>query len=194
LLLQQGIHPLVVERRETVSWYPRARNLNFHTMEVLRSLGLSDDIHAAGGHVSRIFAREYLASRREREVLDPASLLKAEALSPEPFMWYCPQSRLEPILLAAARTRGADIRYSTELVDFTPDDHSVTATVRDRSTRQLHVVRTQFLVGADGAHSRVRETLHIPTQGAGTLDEHAVFIYFRAAWDEFIQGHETTRF
>jgi len=66
LLLQQGIHPLVVERRETISWYPRARNLNFRTMEVFRSLGLSDDIHAAGGHVSRIFAREYLASRKDR--------------------------------------------------------------------------------------------------------------------------------
>jgi putative polyketide hydroxylase len=194
LLLQQGIHPLVVERREAISWYPRARNLNFRTMEVFRSLGLSDDIHAAGGHVSRIFAREYLASREEREVLDPASLLNAEALSPEPFMWYCPQSRLEPILLATARARGADIRYSTELVDLTPDDQGVTATVRDRSTQQSHVVRAQFLVGADGAHSHVRERLHIPTQGAGVLDERAVFIYFRAAWDEFIQGHENDAF
>jgi len=194
LLLQQGIHPLVVERRETISWYPRARNLNFRTMEVFRSLGLSDDIHAAGGHVSRIFAREYLASRKEQEVLDPASLLNTEALSPEPFMWYCPQSRLEPILLAAARKRGADVRYSTELVDFTPDDHGVTATVRDRSTRESHVVRAQFLVGADGAHSRVREALHVPTQGAGALDEHVVFIYFRAAWDELIEGHENDAF
>jgi putative polyketide hydroxylase len=194
LLLQQGIRPLVVERREAISWYPRARNLNFRTMEVFRSLGLSDDIHAAGGHVSRIFAREYLASREEREMLDPASLLNAEALSPEPFMWYCPQSRLEPILLAAARARGADMRYSTELVDFTHDDQGVTATVRDRSTRQSHVVRAQFLVGADGAHSHVRERLHIPTQGAGVLDERAVFIYFRAAWDEFIQGHENDAF
>jgi 2-polyprenyl-6-methoxyphenol hydroxylase-like FAD-dependent oxidoreductase len=163
-------------------------------MEVFRSLGLSDDIHAAGGHVSRIFAREYLASPEEREVLDPASLLNAEALSPEPFMWYCPQSRLEPLLLAAARARGAEVRYSTELIDFTPDDQGVTATLRDRSTQQLRVVRAQFLVGADGAHSRVREALHVPTQGAGALDEHVVFIYFRTAWDELIHGHENDAF
>jgi putative polyketide hydroxylase len=57
LLLQQGIRPVVVERRHDISWYPRARNLNFRTMEVLRGLGLSEGIHAAGGHVSRIFAR-----------------------------------------------------------------------------------------------------------------------------------------
>jgi 2-polyprenyl-6-methoxyphenol hydroxylase-like FAD-dependent oxidoreductase len=190
LLLQQGIRPVVVERRQDISWYPRARNLNFRTMEVLRGLGLSEDVHAAGGHVSRIFAREHLASRKERELMDPGSLLNVEPLSPEPFLWYCPQSRLEPILVAAARVRGADVRYATELIDFTQDEHGVAAMVQDRSTGRSHAVGAQFLVGADGAHSRVREALHVPTQGAGTLDEHAVFIYFRAAWNELVQGHE----
>jgi putative polyketide hydroxylase len=194
LLLQQGIHPLLIERRPNISWYPRARNLNFRTMEVFRGLGLSDEIHAAGAHVSRIFARERLVSSQEKELMDPASLLHTEALSPEPFMWYCPQSRLEPILLTAARKRGADIRYSTELIGFMQDESGVTATVQDRSTRQSYVVRAQILVGADGAHSRVRETLHIPAQGKGTQDEHYVFIYFRAAWDEFVQGHGTDAF
>lgn len=41
---------------------PRARNLNFRTMEVFRGLGLSNEIHTAGAHVSRIFARERLGS------------------------------------------------------------------------------------------------------------------------------------
>lgn len=34
LLLQQGIHPLLIERRADISWYPRARNLNFRTLEI----------------------------------------------------------------------------------------------------------------------------------------------------------------
>jgi FAD binding domain len=66
LLLQQGIRPLLVERRTDISWYPRARNLNFRTMEVFRGLGLSDRIHAAGARVSRIFSRERLASSNKR--------------------------------------------------------------------------------------------------------------------------------
>lgn len=194
LLLQQGIHPLIIERRADVSWYPRARNLNFRTLEVFRGLGLSEEIHAAGAPVSRIFARQHLASREQRELLDTASLLDTRALSPEPFMWYCPQSRLEPILLKAARQRGADIRYSTELMSFTQDDDGVTATVRDQMAKESHVMRAKFLVGADGAHSHVREQAHIPTQGKGTLDEHYVFIYFRAAWDEFVRGYESDAF
>ena len=32
LLLQQGIRPLLIERRADISWYPRARNLNFRTL------------------------------------------------------------------------------------------------------------------------------------------------------------------
>ena len=79
-------------------------------MEVFRGLGLADEVHAAGARVSRVFARECLASPEQKELLDPVSLLNTQALSPEPSFWYCPQSRLEPILLAAARRRGADVR------------------------------------------------------------------------------------
>ena len=190
LLCQQGIRSMVVERRADISWYPRARNLNFRTMEVLRGLGLHDQVHAVGGHASRILAREHLASREEREILDPASLLDTRALSPEPFVWYCPQSRLEPILAAAARSRGVDLRYSNELVDFAQQENGVTAVVQDRQTRHSHVVSALNLVGADGAHSLVRELLHVPTQGLGTLHEYAVFIYFRAGWDDLVRGHE----
>jgi putative polyketide hydroxylase len=191
LLLQQGIRPLLVERRADVSWYPRARNLNFRTLEVFRGLGLSEEIHRAGAQVSRIFARERLTSSTQKTIFDPSSLLDTKALSPEPFMWYCPQSRLEPILLAAARERGADVRYATELVDITQDQYGVTATLQDRSTRASRTVSAQFLVGADGAHSSVREKLHIAAEGKGTLDEHYAFIYVRGAWDELVRGHES---
>jgi len=191
LLLQQGVRPLVVERRADISWYPRARNLNFRTMEVFRGLGLSQEIQAAGTRASRIFARERLASTTQKEMFDPSSLLDTQTLSPDPFLWYCPQSRLEPILLDTARKRGADIRYATELIEFTEDDRGVIATLQDHSTRESRLVRAQFLIGADGAHSTVREKLHLPTQGKGTLDEHYVFIYVRGNWEDLVRGIET---
>jgi putative polyketide hydroxylase len=40
-------------------------------------------------------------------------------ISPDPFIWFCPQSRLEPLLLGAARQRGGDVRYDTELASLT---------------------------------------------------------------------------
>jgi hypothetical protein len=108
LLLQQGIHPLLIERRADISIYPRARNLNFRTLEVFRGLGLAADVRSAGTRISQVIFKETLASREER-ILDPgAGLLEhTEAISPDPFGWWCPQSRLEPLLLATAvRERG----------------------------------------------------------------------------------------
>lgn len=123
LLRQQGISSVLVERRQDVSWYPRARNLNFRTLEVFRGLGLEAEVIAAGSHVSRMFRKETLASPGQEEfpAVDEAVHIvdHPELLTPEPVMWYCPQSRLEPLLLAAARRRGGDVRYDTELISFT---------------------------------------------------------------------------
>ena len=62
LLQQQGISSVLVERRPDVSWYPRARNLNFRTLEVFRGLGLEAQVRAAGTHVSRAFRKQTLAA------------------------------------------------------------------------------------------------------------------------------------
>lgn len=51
LLCQQGISSVLLERRPDVSWYPRARNLNFRTLEVFRGLGLETEVIAAGSPV-----------------------------------------------------------------------------------------------------------------------------------------------
>ena len=50
-----------------------------------------------------------------------------DQLSPEPAVQYCPQSSLEPMLLAETRRRGSEVRYGTELRSFEQDDTGVTA-------------------------------------------------------------------
>jgi putative polyketide hydroxylase len=194
LLRQQGIASVLVERRSDVSWHPRARNLNFRTLEVFRGLGLEAQVIAAGSHVSRMFRKETLASPEREEFPAVEQALHfvdhPELLTPEPLIWYCPQSRLEPLLLAAARKRGGDVRYNTELVSFTQDEQGVTATIADRTTGTSSVVRADYLAACDGAHSHIRDTLGLKAEGLGALDEHYIFVYFRADWSELIRGYE----
>lgn len=194
LLLQQGIHPLLIERRNEISIYPRARNLNFRTLEVLRGLGLAAEVREAGTRISQVVFKETLASKPE-QILDPTTLMHhEEALSPDPFGWHCPQSRLEPLLRASAKQRRGDVRYSTELISFTQDDGGVTATLEERMTGGQYVIQSDYLIAADGAHSHIREALGIPTQGVGVLPEHFIFVYFRAPWQELIAGREADGF
>ena len=194
LLLQQGIHPLLIERRSGISWVPRARNLNFRTLEVLRGLGLEAEVRTAGTRISQVIFKESLASKQEK-ILDPTALVElSEAISPDPFGWHCPQSRLEPILLATAKQRGGDVRYGTELISFIQDDTAVTATLKEHATGRSYVVRSDYLIAADGAHSHIRETLGIASQGLGALPEYFTFVYFRAPWKELIAGHEADGF
>jgi putative polyketide hydroxylase len=198
LLRQQGIGSILVEQRADVSWYPRARNLNFRTLEVFRGLGLERQVIAAGSHVSRVFRSETLASPEREELLavDAATRIvdHPEILTPEPPSWYCPQSRLEPILLAAATERGSDVRYNTELVSFTQDGRRVTATIRNRSTGTSSLIRADYLAACDGAHSQVRDALGVKTEGLGELAEHYIFVYFRADWGELVRGYEADAF
>lgn len=195
LLEQQEIASVLIERRPDISWYPRARNLNFRSLEILRGLGLEAEARAVGLPPSRLFRKESLASSQQEEVLNPVSLFgELEGLTPEPSVLYCPQSRLEPLLLAEARRRDADVRYNTELVSFTQDDTGVTTTLQDQATGRLQVLRSDYLIAADGAHSRIRETLDLPGKGHGALSEYFLFIYFRTDWNRFIQGHEADVF
>jgi putative polyketide hydroxylase len=197
LLLQQGIQPLLIERRDAISVYPRARNLNFRTLEVFRGLHLADEVRAAGTSTSqsRVFFKESLTSPQEQvQNLTEGLFQHIETISPDPFGWYCPQSHLEPLMLAAARERGADVRYSTELVSFEQDNDFVYATLKERSTARTSTVRANYLAACDGAHSPIRQKLGIHTAGIGDLPEYYIFVYFHAPWQELIKGHEADAF
>lgn len=211
LLHQQGIASVLVERRPDVSWVPRARNLNFRTLEVFRGLGLEEELHAAGSRVTHSYLKETLASPEQKEVLNVDALTppNQQEISPEPFLMYCPQSRLEPLLLTANKQRGCDVRYGTRLISFTQDDAGVTASLEEIATGKPYDVYADYLVGSDGAHTRpdrfnlsaadvrhphIRELLGIQSQGYGALPEYFIFIYFRAPWQQFVAGHEADTF
>ena len=155
LLRQQGIMSVLVEQRPDISWFPRARNLNFRTLEVFRGLGLEPQVIAAGSHVSRMFRKETLASPEREEIPEIDDAIRIvehpEILTPEPLAWYCPQSRLEPLLLVAASERGCDVRYNTELISFNQDEQGVTATTRHCATGALSTIRAESSSPTAGA-------------------------------------------
>src|ERR1044072_642102 len=122
-LLQQGITPLLVEKHRSTSIHPRARGFDARTMELYRSLQLSDAIREAGkaneaawGIYSSSSLAEALRKIKPNKRKTPEKLLGIEnikILSPE-WAARCTQDLSEPVLLAAAKQRGAQLLFHTE--------------------------------------------------------------------------------
>ncbi|MCV7412752.1 FAD-binding protein [Mycobacterium florentinum] len=187
LLAKHGVGSLLVEKRSEVFIYPKARNLSFRSLEILRGLGLADEVHAIAQGVSAMVSRPTLNSAEEHQAFDVDAIFSPfKDLSPEPGGQYCPQSALEPILLAHIRRGGSQARYNTELGSFVPDENGVTAVVRDRQSGTTETVRADYLVAADGVHSPVRDALGVTTSGCGALPIYVVFVYFRGPWRKFV--------
>jgi putative polyketide hydroxylase len=187
LLAKHGVESLLVEKRREVFIYPKARNLSFRSLEILRGLGLDDEVHAVADRVSDMVVKLTLNSAEEKLAIDiDAFFAGLDQLSPEPAVQYCPQSSLEPMLLAVTRRHGNEVRYGTELCSLDQDDAGVTAVLRDLDSGESETVRADYVVAADGVHSPVRNRLGLTTSGHGALPIYVVFIYFRAPWGKFV--------
>lgn len=184
-LATYGLDVRMVTKRAWLANSPRAHITNQRALEVLRDLGVEQDLTAvatpwelmgemvfgeslAGEEIARLRTWGYGEDRRSEYLRgSPCPLLDI------------PQTRLEPVLVNNAASRGADVRFHTEYLDHLQDETGVTTTLRDRLTGEEYSVRSRFLVGADGARSRVVEHLGLPLEGtmgrAGT-----VYVRFRA--------------
>ena len=94
-----------------------------------------------------------------------------------------PQYETERILTARLATLGVRPRRGAELVDFIQDADGVTAAVRT-ADGATETVRAEYLVGCDGAHSRVRELLGLTfTGGLGRFPQLFMLVDVDVDWD-----------
>jgi putative polyketide hydroxylase len=140
LLAHHGVQSLLVDRRREIFVYPKARNLTFRSLEILRGVGLGPAIEASADHISNMISKRTLSDAEFTPVWGADSFPGTETVSPEPFGRYCPQSKLEPILLAESRRLGCDVRYGVELLSLRQDDAGVAATIKDLDSGATQIV------------------------------------------------------
>ena len=189
LLARHGIRTLVVEHHRGTAIHPRAAQISQRTMEILRSVGIEQIVREKSGEQfvqdGAIMAVETLAGRELAQFI--ANLNEGvRDISPTERV-FISQSLLEPLLQSRAEELGCDLRFATDLTSFEQDADGVTATVRQRDTNVEETVRAQYLIGADGAHSRTRQQLGIAMHGRGTFSRSAT-IYFRGNVAPLLRG------
>jgi putative polyketide hydroxylase len=177
-LARQGVRPMLAERHPATSVHPRARGQNPVVMEALRSAGAADAIMAAGPagrDAMHIVIAESLTGQVFREIIGGEAPDFTE-FSPAPF-GMASQERAEPILAARARALGADLRFSTVVEEISQDRDGVQAELLDQGTGQRRTVRAQYLLGADGGRSSVRDWAGIGVHGRGALGTHLSILF-----------------
>ncbi len=178
-LSKHRVTTMVISKHPSTAESPRAHITNQRTMECLRDAGLEQECMAYASPPHKIEHSFWLRSMTGEELArtyswgnDPRRKSDYESGSPC-VMCDLPQTRLEPLLLAEAARSGAHVRFSTELESFEQFEEGVTSTVKDRLTGERFKVKSRYLVGADGARSRVVEQLGIPLIGQHGLG-HAI--------------------
>lgn len=171
LLSTYGVENIMLNKYAGVASTPRSHITNQRTMEVFRDLGLEHEAVAAATPQALMGEHVYATSLSGTELgrlrtwyTHPHFQAEHDLASPTS-LCDLPQDRLEPILVNAASYRGSSVRTDTEFLGFEQDADGVTSTVRDRLTGAEYTIRSKYLIGADGAKSRVVEQLGLPLEG-----------------------------
>ncbi len=166
-----GVPNIVVTRYASLADTPRAHITNQRTMEVLRDLGVEQDVVARATPQHLMGNTTFCTSLAGEELgrvrswgNDPLVQAAHELASPTR-MCDLPQHLMEPVLVDAAVARGTQLRFQTEYLTHTQDDSGVTATVRDRLRGDTYEIRARYLIGADGGRSKVAEDAGLPMGG-----------------------------
>jgi 2-polyprenyl-6-methoxyphenol hydroxylase-like FAD-dependent oxidoreductase len=181
LLGRLGVPSLVVERHAGTAIHPRAGHFQLGTMEMLRQVGLEDEVRAASlatyHPTGGIVAVESLAGRELATYV--AELNEGvEGLSPTRRV-FVNQDVLEPILHRKATELGATVRHRVEATGLEQDADGATVTLRDLDAGGEARVRARYVVAADGNRSPTRGRLGIEMSGHNELSR-SITIYFRA--------------
>ncbi|MBW8723922.1 MAG: flavin-dependent oxidoreductase [Inquilinus limosus] len=151
-----------------------------HAIQELAGLGLLDRLDAVA-----IRTRELLYTNRFGQIVwrEPRGL---DAGFPVP-QFSIHRGRLHGVLHKAARERlGGEIHHGRRLAGFEQTETEVVAHFVDRHGAPAGTVRGDVLVGADGIHSIVRDTLY-PDQGPPSWN--GVMIWRGAIdWPAYMDG------
>jgi len=150
-LARAGVDVTVLERRGTESNLTRAFGVHARTLEHLDARGLADEIVAGGAPVERL------------RLFDHLRINLSSLPTRFPYLLITPQYNVESALAERATAAGARIVRGAQVTALRQDADGVDLTVGGAT------VRADYVVGADGVHSAVRDALGLPFPGKSVL-------------------------
>ncbi len=156
-LRRRGLPARIVDKAEDFAEQSRAIGINPRTLSILEPSGATERLLAEGTRIFRAFMH-FGGGRTAR--LDFTGLD-----TPYPFMLALPQSRTERLLNEVLAALGVGVEHGTALTGFEPSPDAGSVRCRIAGHGGESEVVAKKLIGADGAHSTVREQAGIAFPG-----------------------------
>jgi len=158
-LTRLGVRVRIVDKTAEPGTTSRAVAVQARTLELYAQIGLADAVVERGRPAGA--ANLWVAGRQvARAVLGDMGA----GLSPFPYALIFPQDEHERLLIDRLAKAGVKVERQTELLEFEEAPYRVIARLK-RPDGALEVCEAAFIAGCDGAHSAVREALHVGFPG-----------------------------
>lgn len=190
-LASYGVKVRMVNRYNWTANTPRAHITDLRAVEVLRDLGAEPDARREATPWEWMGDTLFTTSLAGPEIARLRTWGTGEKrygdyLQGSPCtMLDLPQNKMEPLLVKHAAARGAQLSFNTEYLSHEQDKDGVTVSLRDLTDGREYQVRARYLVGADGAKSKVMDDAGLKVEGQLARAATA-YVLFRADLTRYV--------
>ena len=170
-LARLNVNSLLVEKHPDRTEHPRARGVSMRSMELFKQWGDIDELlkYEFPKEAIRFIWSESLQGHEITRIeIKGIGQYTHGPVSASFVTQDCVEMYLQQTLKSHSQ---AHIEYSKEMISFQEDDEGVTVRLLDKRTNKEEIVKTQYLIAADGARSLIRRQLDIDMQGPDNLGQ-----------------------
>lgn len=158
-LAREGIHVIVVDELSFIGQWPRAVVYHPPTVSALDNLGLLSEMIEKG-----LIKRDYQWRTIEGEMLLKLDMSSIEDKTQYPYNLHLGQHVMAEIILNhLLKMQNVDVLWNSKVVAVTQTDSQVEVTLK--TDEKERTIRSNWLIGADGASSGVRKCLGLEFKG-----------------------------
>jgi putative polyketide hydroxylase len=192
----QGVDCVLVEKHPATATHPKASYFNVRTMELLRQLGIADDVYATalfprGVSFYTSLCGYKLGALGAADAPDHVQRVKRSTANPG-----CVSSQivLEAILRRhAERASHATVLFGHEKVALEQTVNAVQTTVVESATGAPTTIESSYVIACEGIRSSTREALGCALVGPPPFG-HVVNIYLEADLESLVDERDQALF